>query len=512
MPSTNQSTNLFSKSLLLGLAGLVSAAQAAPVLVIDEGVDLDHSALAQYLNPNSAESSGRSFADDDRDGFVDNILGWNVISNDAVYMPPKIRSFFVEHTAEVSQIFDLYSRALHGDAQARQRLRDNPELMEAGGTLMELSHGTHVAGIIAKQSRQTARMQSLNVFTGSDAEISNTPEEEGSSASLVTPASTFSPKTFIKRLHARFAARNNDSQTVAAAGSIFDDASQIDQFLGQTRTDAQTEKVIMTNYVRASGAKVANISLGMAMINIENAGEQIWQDDLTRRGLPKSTPRSSAQQANYIRLVRGVFGIYEDQWNTVFSSNPDVLFVIAAGNDGDGEDVENPGDNDVHPVIPANASGRFRNVITIAATDDRGAIMDFSNHSPRLVNIGAPGHAIDSLAPGNHMVAMSGTSMASPYVAGVATRLRTIAPRLAATEIRAILEATARPTASLAGKTSTGGMVDAEAAAAEAARRNGGNGPRNPHGFIQRPIQLDDTSIGEVTRSSDLEKSILRTF
>ncbi|HRZ94621.1 MAG TPA: S8 family serine peptidase, partial [Candidatus Paceibacterota bacterium] len=142
------------------------------------------------------------------------------------------------------------------------------------------------------------------------------------------------------------------------------------------------------------------------------------------------------------------------------------LFVAAAGNSGL--------DADKSPFYPACYP--LDSIVSVAAVGQTLLRASFSNYGAQSVDLGAPGVSIYSTLRGSTYGSMSGTSMASPHVAGVAALVLATMPDASVATIRDRLFATVRPLASLQGVTVTGGMVDAAAAVAGI----GGTAPATP--------------------------------
>jgi len=133
---------------------------------------------------------------------------------------------------------------------------------------------------------------------------------------------------------------------------------------------------------------------------------------------------------------------------------PDVLFVVAAGNDG--------ADNDVLPAYPCNLD--LPNVICVAASDRSDGLADFSNRGASTVDLGAPGVAIASTWLGGDWVLLDGTSMATPHVAGAAALLLARRPGATVADLRGALLGSVDQRPGLAGRTVTGGRLNVAAA------------------------------------------------
>ncbi|HKE51735.1 MAG TPA: S8 family serine peptidase, partial [Actinomycetes bacterium] len=128
------------------------------------------------------------------------------------------------------------------------------------------------------------------------------------------------------------------------------------------------------------------------------------------------------------------------------TAQSDLLFVIAAGNDGADETVESPGSADA--------------ALSVGSVDKSDQLSEFSSRGPRIgadaaikPEITAPGENITAAnskdgflgEPGRPYTTLSGTSMATPHVAGGAAILTQQHPTWTAARRKATLMASAEP-------------------------------------------------------------------
>ena len=138
-----------------------------------------------------------------------------------------------------------------------------------------------------------------------------------------------------------------------------------------------------------------------------------------------------------------------------------ILFIAAAGTSGT--------NNDASPSYPSNYDSP--NVIAVASITSSGGLSSFSQYGATTVDIGAPGSGIWSSVPvasgkgkratvGSGYANYNGTSMATPHVTGAAALYASINTNATAAQIKTAILSSATPTASLAGKTVTGGRLN----------------------------------------------------
>lgn len=177
----------------------------------------------------------------------------------------------------------------------------------------------------------------------------------------------------------------------------------------------------------------------------------------------------------------------------------DILFVAAAGNSAL--------DNDQSPQYPA--SYEAANVLSVANVTRSGALSASSNFGLTSVDIGAPGTAILSTVGQDRIGLLSGTSMASPHVAGVAALLVADDSTRSVAQLKGLMMDTAEPLASLAGRSVSGGMVNAHAAlTCDASEINVVVAPQSRQPYLRlgqaHPIQLDLSACGEPSTNVDV--------
>jgi subtilisin family serine protease len=144
-----------------------------------------------------------------------------------------------------------------------------------------------------------------------------------------------------------------------------------------------------------------------------------------------------------------------------------ILFVVCAGNGSM--------DTDVTPQYPAGydttAGAGYDSVVSVAAITKTGARRVTSNWGRTTVDLGAPGEEVLSTIPANTYGYKSGTSMASPHVAGALALYASTHPGEGAAQAKLdLLTYGVVPTASLNGITVTGGRLDISGLLAAPAR------------------------------------------
>lgn len=410
--------NINSKLMLKWIAPLALvavSAQAATIAIIDSGTDLNHSMLNQkkWFNPKDIDDA----VDNDDNSYIDDVHGWNFAeSNNKLFDKRYLGKF----SPDVYKFFEIQLKMIRGEATEADRAwmveaRNNPQLMAELQLFGNFVHGTHVAGIAARMSEQ-AQIQVLKLIP------TKVPNPAGRSVGSLAE--------------------------LGEAGRILGSGAPTQKLLemGLKALAAQQGKALepIGKYVGGQKAAVANCSFGTSTAAAKMLLGGILQ--LVYRRAPTEQELDYFSKFFVSEVVKNAKSLIQPAKKT--------FFVIAAGNDGS--------DNDVNPVSPANY--KAENTISVAATLGRDKLASFSNYGATMVEVAAPGVGIDSAIPGEQTLVVSGTSQASPYVAGVVGSLLDINPNLSHSDIKRLLMETVDFKGFLKGKVVSGGIVNQDRA------------------------------------------------
>lgn len=416
------------------------------VAVSDNFVDHEHPRLKSRYHVNVKEMGGKKGIDDDRNGFIDDVYGWNFVHKG----PPRAPRFSLEDSAEdrlflSALVEDMRKFQQSTSALERQVIQSrlgnqvrNPLAQQVGasnlaqvGLILDdfkfyemwtsASHGTHVAGTVLDASNNTARVTSA------------------------THGVRYSRKAPVLL---------NPSATISHAARSDSYAEFLEKVIGMVRSEGAAYGVQASNYLQQLGAGVVNMSWGKPLEAFRGSAreiEKIYKIHGKKPATIKSIkPVGGLDHLENLALELAVADAAS--FAMVFYENPDVLFIMAAGNES--------ADNDADLPSPQYLSRFFPNAITVASHSPSGTLSSFSNRGEKSVQIAAMGEMVESSVLSNLRAPMSGTSMAAPKVSGVAARIRAENPNLKAVDVRRIIEDSATPIGHLKGKVATGAKLN----------------------------------------------------
>lgn len=463
---------------------LLAGRKATPVIVavIDGGVDTAHADLRANLWTNPRETAnGR---DDDGDGHVDDVHGWDFIggkSGDVHY-----------DTFEATR---LYARCTIGDKGAgagtpkpspstcKSATNDyQKQHTETSQTLQQIQQIDAIFTRLVPLLRQATGSDSLTMervraVTSSQPEVQQARDMYLRLAGRgITPAAVAEAKPeYTSRLQYGLDTSFNPRPVV---GDDYADPSQ--RRYGNTDVTGPDAK---------HGTHVAGIIAAASDTTTGIEGIAHAARILVVRAVPDGDERDKdiANAIRYAtdhgaRVINMSFGKGYSPFKPAvdeavrYADAHGVLMVHAAGND-----AENIDENANFPSRTYLSGGAAQNWIEVGASSWRGGdslAVGFSNFG-RSVDVFAPGEDILSTVPGGGVERLSGTSMAAPVVSGLAALLMSYYPNLSAADVKRIILASAtryanlsvvRPgaqggqTVPFASLSSTGGVVNAYAA------------------------------------------------
>ncbi len=395
-------------SLLVALIIFWScSSQASLIAIIDSGTDMKHDAIKESAWNNSVDIPMND-RDEDFNGYQDDFYGWNFAESNSQVID---YNYLGTLNDKIRRFFDIQTTILMGTASrgdvdwARGQLKD-PAFIKRISIYGNFMHGTHVAGIALKQSPESQILAAKIIPTEAKLPGQKLNSEKGLGTFLLKKG------------------------------------------LGVLAGQQMKLMAEVAAYIDGHKALIANGSFGTGYPQSKKIVETLAKTFL-RRELTKEESHEVTLHFLETLLKKG---------HKMVEAAPNTLFVFAAGNDGL--------NNDQFPVSPTNIDAP--NVISVAATAGMRGLAPFSNYGLK-VHVAAPGVGIQSTVPGNEYLAVSGTSQAAPYVAGVAASIRDLNDQLTPAEVKALLIKTVDHRDDLNGKILSGGIINADRAK-EAAR------------------------------------------
>lgn len=203
------------------------------------------------------------------------------------------------------------------------------------------------------------------------------------------------------------------------------------------------------------------------------------------RGIQYSTKMGARITSNSWGGGRANEGI-----KSAFQESP-ALHLAAAGNSGT--------DNDSRPHFPSNYE--LPNMVAVAATDHKDNLARFSCFGATSVDLAAPGVNIMSTVNGGGYKSYSGTSMATPHVAGAALLVADANPGITNADLRERLLSTVDKKSQLEGKMVTGGRLNVNAAIQPA--ENDQLAPALPRDFGAKSVSHNGVVLGWTATGDD---------
>jgi len=432
------------------------------VAVLDGGIDTAHLQIKPLLWNNPKEIPGNAL-DDDKNGYIDDVHGWNFLGNAAgeninkasdeksrIYHRYK-NEFKKENLDSTSwdinkkQTYKIWQQAateivftdedadnlsfikMARNAVVKMGLILNKEMEDSNFTTEQLENYQPIGKLTADTKISYLRtMQVLGIdrTNGHHSIVEDLNEyiagKEKSAVSIDTPPEDLRKlitKDQYELLNDQFYGNNNITGPNAKHGThvaglvagIVDTIFNKNNFTNPIQImgvrvvpdgdEYDKDVALGIRYAVNNGAKIINMSFGKSF-----SPEQPWVDSAIR-----------------------------------YAASKDVLIIHSAGNES--YDLNN---KSVYPSPYSNVyKDKASNMITVGASSDptiaASIVTDFSNYGNKIVDLLSPGKKIYSSLPNQNYGFLDGTSMSAPILSHIAAMVRAYFPKLSAAEVKSIL-------------------------------------------------------------------------
>ena len=404
--------------------------------IVESGVDINHEDLIAVIWTNPKEIAGNGI-DDDKNGYIDDIHGWNFLGN------------AVHEQLEMTRIVKKGSSTPYYE-KAKEKLEE--ELKGIQGQKQQLDFILNAEKTIKNHLKKDAfTLEEIKAIKSDD--------------SGVKQAKAMFTQILSNTTKEKFDAEIEEFKDYVYGQLNYNLNVEYDgrSIVGDNPNDLNDTKYGNNNVVGPEpkeakhGTHVAGIVAQVRGNNKGGDGVTNNAEILVVRAVPDGDEydKDIALGIRYAvdngaKVINGSFGKYFSQnkeWvidAIKYAESKDVLVVIAAGNESYDLDVTNKYPNDTYD----GSSEYANNVLIIGALSPSYGtkmVADFSNYGKNNVDIYAPGDEIYATTPLNTYEYLQGTSMASPNVAGVATLIRSYYPSLTAVQVKQVIMESGMP-------------------------------------------------------------------
>lgn len=443
------------------------------VAVIDSGIDIDHEDLKDVIWNNEDEIPGNGI-DDDKNGYVDDIHGWNFIGG----KNGNVNEETYEVTREYARLKPKYENI--NEKKIGKKNKDEYEYWKKVKAKYDRDSKFNTTQYEQYKQQYDMYAEAFKTIYFCDSVLEKStgaPIKKSSLASISTPNDTldFAKQTLTRILSNVEGDVDVKEFLIEIQGYLEQLKEGVDHYKVaveygyNTEYNSRTivgdnpnnfeEKNYGNNDVEGPdpmhGTHVAGIIAANRKNDIGIKGIADNVRIMSVRAVPNGDERDK-DIANAIiyavdngaKIINMSFGkSFSPQKQVVdkavkYAESKGVLLVHAAGNDGDNTDVESN-----FPNRNFAKGGQAKTWLEIGASSfgaDKQFVGSFSNYGKKSVDFFAPGVQIYSTTPMNTYENLQGTSMACPATAGVAALLMSYFPDLKVTDVKEILRQSTR--------------------------------------------------------------------
>ncbi len=436
----------------------------APIVIaiLDGGIDTNHLQIKPLLWNNTKEIPGNHL-DDDKNGYVDDLHGWNFLGNAAGQNINKASD-------EKSRIYHRYKSEFKQDNLDStiwdlKKKQTYKIWQQAAAEIIFTDEDADNLDFIKMARNAVVKM---GVILIREIEDSNFTAEKLETYQPVGKLTADTKISYLRTLQALGIDKSNGHQSILgdlneyisgkeqSAISMDNAPEDLRKNIIQDQYENFKDQYYGNNNITGPNAKhgthVAGLAAGIVDTIVSNAtfinpirimGVRVVPDgDEYDKDVALGIRYAVNNGAKIINMSFGKSFSPEQPWVDSairYAASKDVLIIHSAGNESYDLNVKSVYPNPYSTVFKDKAN----NLITVGASSDpiiaESILTDFSNYGNQIVDVLSPGNKIYSSLPNQNYGYLNGTSMSAPILSHIAALIRSYFPKLSAIEVKTIL-------------------------------------------------------------------------